>query len=154
MGIEILGAHYQSPRLRLNFENGSTLELDRAIDISEQLESPRISIVEGVLADTFVLLGGERAYWLTIDGKKTSDLKLFRTEGDEEYWTANIVKRPGDLIFIYEAGVLILNSKLEVTLHRQKFYNDILVSVEDNTLKFVRDHNTEWFMPISDGPAG
>jgi hypothetical protein len=146
--MELIGPR-KSDRLRINIDNGSVLELDHAIDVSEMLEFPRIFVVEGELADTLVLLGGERAYWLTVAGKKTADLKLFRREADEEYWTTKIIERRGDLIFIYEAGVLILNSRLEATFHREKFYNDILVSVEDNTLKFVRDHDEVWFMQIT-----
>ena len=124
------------------------MELAHAIDISEQNESPRVFILAGELPDTFVILGGVSAYWLNVDGRKTGELKLFRAEGDEEYWTSSFVERSRDLIFVYEAGVLILDSKLNVTFHKKKFYNDVLVSVADDGINFVRDHDDAWFMKI------
>jgi len=56
------------------------------------------------------------------------------------------LKQPHALIFIYEAGVLAIDERLQVLMHEGKLLNNFFVGIEDNALKFVRDHEQDWLM--------
>jgi hypothetical protein len=96
-------------------------------------------------------LGGEKAYWLTSDGVIKAELQMFRRRGEEEYWTTRIIELGSEIIVIYDAGVLTIDEMLQVRWHKSKLLNDDFVAIERNTLKFVRDHDREWFMRLEDG---
>src|SRR5579862_4545297 len=48
--------------LVIHFDGGAQVELRAAGDVSEQLECPRVFVVEGVPQDTLLFFGGEKAY--------------------------------------------------------------------------------------------
>jgi hypothetical protein len=137
--------------LYIHYETGSVLELPTAVDVSEQLECPRIFIIEGTPLDLFVLFGGVKAYWVSTDGKVQSEFSLFRRSGEEEYWTTVIKEKNAGIIIIYEAGVLAINETLQVQWHEPKFFNDDFVGIEGDALNFVRDHDLRWLMRLQDG---
>lgn len=139
--------------LAVRFDAGPYVELRAAVDVSEQLECPRVFVIEGTPRDTFLLLGGEKAYWLTSDGAVKAESPLFRKWGEEEYWRTQIVEHGSGAIVIYEAGVLAIGETLELRWHKPKLFNDDFVAVEGNTLKFARDHDAEWLMRLEDGNA-
>ena len=62
--------------------------------------------------------------------------------------TTTILEQPKSLIFIYESGVLVIDERLQVVLHREKLINDFFVAIEGNALRFLRDHDEEWLMPM------
>src|SRR5262245_31041576 len=88
--------------LTVHFDTGARVELRAAVDISEQLDCPRIFVIEGRPRDTLLLLGGEKAYWLRSNGVVKAESPLFRKWGEEEYWTTRIVEHGSEVIFIYE----------------------------------------------------
>jgi hypothetical protein len=139
--------------LALHFETGAHAELPAAVDVSEELSIPRIFIIEGADPNTFMLFGGERLYWISTGGEVNSEIALFRELGEAEYWTTDIIQRDGAaaVVIIYEAGVLMIDEALQVRWHKPKLYNDLFVAVEENVLKFRRDHEEEWFMRLEDG---
>jgi len=75
-------------------------------------------------------------------------LDLFRKSGEEEYWTTSILEQPREQIIIYEAGVLVIDEHLQVIMHNPKLLNDFFVGLEDRALRFMRDHENEWVMPV------
>ena len=153
VGGEQIGELYLQTRpsrgaLGINFKNGRHLDLLSAVDLSEQLEHPRVFQIEGSVAGHFLILGGEKVYKITVDGELEKEIRLFRNCGDEEYWDTLLIERPHDLIVIYEAGVLVIDGGLDGRFHEWKLYNDIFVAAEGDVLKFVRDHETEWSMKL------
>ncbi|HEY8185264.1 MAG TPA: hypothetical protein VIF64_04295 [Pyrinomonadaceae bacterium] len=154
VGGEHIGELYLQTRgqskgaLRINFKNGWHLELLSAVDFSEQLEHPRVFQIEGSVVGHFLIMGGEKVYKITVAGELEKEIRLFRNRGEEEYWDTLIIQRPHDLIVIYEAGVLVIDSGLDGRFHKRKLFNDIFVATEGDVLKFVRDHDTEWSMKL------
>ena len=134
--------------LRIVSNDGRLADLPGAVDVSEQLEEPRVFVIEGVDTNRFFIFGGENAFWVSTDLTETSRLDLFRKAGLEEYWTTTVLEQSRTLIFIYEAGVLAIDERLQVLLHREKLINDFFVAIEHDALKFVRDHEEEWLMPL------
>jgi hypothetical protein len=137
--------------LYITFDNGIELNLQSAVDVSGQLQYPRVLLVEGNPPDFFALFGGERVYWVTDSGKLLSEISLFRRLEDTEYWTTKIIEDRQRIIIVYESGVLALDEDLKVRWHRKKFFNDVFVGVEGDILKFVQDHDTPWRMRAKDG---
>jgi hypothetical protein len=119
--------------------------------MSQQLESPRLFVIEKNPPDSFVIFGGERVYWVTDEGKFLHETSLFRRLDCSEYWTTQVIEDRQRIIVIYESGVLALDEDLRVRWHRKKFFNDVFVSSEDDVLKFVQDHDTPWNMRATDG---
>ena len=134
--------------LRVRGRDGRQLDLPSAVDISEQLEEPRVLIAEGIDPNRFFVFGGEISFWVSTDLTEIARLDLFRETHLEEYWTTTVLEQPRALIFIYEAGVLAIDERLQVLMHQKKFINDFFLAIEDNALKFVRDHEEEWLMPL------
>jgi hypothetical protein len=135
--------------LDIRFASGRGLTLSSAVDISEQLDCPRIFVIEGTRDDLLVLFGGKTAYWLTIDGRIKEQSSLFRRWSEAEYWTTEVVNYKDELILIYEAGVMVINDLLQITLHRRKLLNDFFAGLDGQMLKFRRDHDDEWLMPLA-----
>jgi len=135
--------------LRITDKDGRVVDLPSGVDVSEQLDEPHIFIIEGA-ADGFFVFGGEIAYWVSTDLTQVSRLDLFRGYSEAEYWTTTILEQPQSLIIIYEAGVLVINEALTVLTHDRKLINDFFVAVEDTGIRFLRDHDEEWLMPLGD----
>jgi hypothetical protein len=55
------------------------------------------------------------------------------------------------MCLIYEGGVLALDDTFTELWHVRKFFNDELVSVEKQALRFCRDHEQQWFLRLADG---
>ena len=134
--------------LRIRSIEGLQIDLPSAVDISEQLESPRVFVSEGLDPNRFFLFGGETAFWVNTNLTQVSRFDLFRQTGLEEYWTTTIVEQPQSLIFVYESGVLVIDERLQVVMHHEKLINDFFVAIEDNALRLSRDHEDEWLMPL------
>ena len=137
--------------LALRFDTGAHAELRAAVDVSEHLSNPRVFIIEGTSPDTFLLFGGERMYWLSTSGEVKSEFVTFREWGDEEYWVTDIIQHQRAIVIIYELGVLMIDEALRVRWHQPKYFNDDLVTVEGDALKFSRDGEEEWFIRLEDG---
>jgi hypothetical protein len=137
--------------LSIHFDTGPHLELRAAVDVSEQLECPRVVVIEGAPRDVFLLFGGEKAYWLTSDGAVKAEFPLFRKWGEEEFWTMRIIDHGSEVVVIYEAGVMAIDEALQVRWHKPKLLNDQFVGLGDNVIKFARDDDAEWFMRLEDG---
>src|SRR5215204_968865 len=134
--------------LRIRSVEGAQIDLPSAVDLSEQLDEPRIFVSEGLDPNQFFLFGGEIAFWVTSDVTQVSRFDLFRQTGLEEYWTTTILEQPQSLIFIYESGVLMIDESLHVVMHREKLINDFFVAIEGDALRFSRDHGDSWLMPL------
>jgi hypothetical protein len=115
--------------LTVHFDNGPHVELRAVVDVSEQLECPRVFVIEGALPDAFLLIGGEKAYEIATDGTVRSEASLFRKWGEEEYWTTRIIEHASGVIVIYEAGVMAIGEDLALRWHTPKFFNDVKGSV-------------------------
>ena len=137
--------------LGIRLECGVFLELPAAVDISEQLETPRIFVIEGKPNETFVLFGGERIYWISTGGRVEKDFQTFRTAPYTEYWGTKIIERPRDVVLIYEAGVLVMDEDLRIGCNKAKFFNDFFVAIEGDWITLLRDHDTEWRMQLVEG---
>ncbi len=137
--------------LAIHFDAGPHVELRASVDVSEQLECPRVFVIEGAPRDAFLLFGGEKAYWLTSDGAVKAESPLFRKWGEEEFWTMRILDHGSGVVVIYEAGVMAIDEALQVRWHKLKLLNDQFVALEGNVLKFARDDDAEWFMHLEDG---
>lgn len=137
--------------LVVHFDSGPHFELHAVVDVSEQIEHPRVFVIEGALPDAFLVVGGERAYRMTIDGMVTTEASLFRKWGEEEYWTTRIIEHGSCLIVIYEAGVMAIGQDLALRWHTRKLLNDDFLAVEGDALKFRRDNDTEYFIQIDSG---
>lgn len=137
--------------LKVRIGDGSVLDLPAAVDISEQLRAPRVFLIEGERKDRLLVFGGEKAYWLSAEGKIENVLKTFRTYADAEYWETRIIERPNDIVIIYEAGVLAVDEDLNVKCHKSKLFNDVVASIEGDSLRLLRDHDMEWHMQLVDG---
>ena len=146
--IERIDYYDRTNGLRIVTKDGHQVDLPSAVDISERLEAPRVFVIEGADPNRFFILGGETGFWVSIDVTQIARLKLFREAGTEEYWETSILEQPQVLIIIYEAGVVVIDERLQVLMHREKLFNDFFVAIEDNALKFVRDHDAEWLMPL------
>src|SRR5262245_40370271 len=136
--------------LALHFSNGSELVLPAAVDVSEQLDRPRIFLFEGTDRNMFMVFGGEKTYWITTEGRVKDVYPLFREKGYEEYWTTRIIESGDRLVIIYESGVLLIDASLRVCWHVRKYFNDEFVGSEGGLLKFVVE-DTEWTMRLDDG---
>ena len=147
--IERIDHRDRSNGLRIRSSNEGHLDLPDAVDISEQLEAPRVFVVEGVDQSLFFVFGGQTCFWVSTDLREADRLTLFRETHLEEYWTTTVLEQPNTLIFIYELGVLVIDERLRVLMHEGKLLNDVFVGIEVNTLKFVRDHEQEWLMPLA-----
>jgi len=137
--------------LRIRFSSGSFLELPGGVDISEQLRAPRFFMIKGMSDSRLFIFGGENAYWLSTEGKIENVLKTFRTYADAEYWETKIIERSSDIVIIYEAGVLVVDEALTIKCHKSKLFNDVFSSIEGDSLRLLRDHDTEWQMQLVDG---
>lgn len=137
--------------LALRFDTGVDVELRAAVDVSERLSAPRIYVIEGTSPDTFLLFGGEKLYWVSMDGQVKSELATFRECGDEEYWVTEIIQRQDAIVIVYESGVLMIDEALQVRWSQIKYLNDDLVAIEGNALKFSRDGAEEWILRLEDG---
>jgi hypothetical protein len=135
--------------LRLRFDERTLLELP-AVDHSERLDYPRVFVIAGKPSDTLVLFGGEQVYWLSTEGKLRKIFKTFRSSDTEEYWETQIIERSRDVVIVYEAGILVIDENLAITCHKQKLFNDFFVSIEGDSIKFLRDQETEWQMQLAD----
>jgi hypothetical protein len=136
--------------LRIQLKNGGELELPAAVDVSEQLRAPRIFLIEGESSDAVFLFGGEKAYRLSIMGEVDAVLQTFRTYKNAEYWNTDIIARPHDVVIVYEAGVLVVDEALAPKFHKSKLFNDFFASLEGDSVRLLRDHETEWRMQLAD----
>jgi hypothetical protein len=137
--------------LAVHFDAGPHVELQAAVDVSEQLKYPRVVVIEGAPRDAFLLFGGEKTYRLTIDGAVKCEFPLYRRWGYEEYWTMRILDHGSGVVVIYEAGVMAIDEELQVRWHKPKLFNDEFVALEDNILMFARDDDEKWFIRLEDG---
>ena len=111
--------------------------------------NPESSSLRVSIANGFLLLAERIAYWVSAGVTEFARFDLFRSSGDEEYWTTTILEQPSALIIVYEAGVLLIDESLKVLMHKKKLFNDFFVAIEYNGLKFKRDHEDEWVMPLA-----
>jgi hypothetical protein len=132
--------------LIIEFGRDQCLKLEDVVDTTEELDFPRVFVIEGSVGDAFVLFGGERVYWLSKGGSVKNEYQLFRKSGDDEYWATQLLEQENGLLIIYEAGVLAIDEALRVLWHKPKFYNDVFAGFVGTRLKFLRDHETEWLM--------
>lgn len=139
--------------LRIRSIEGPQIDLPSAVDISEQLDSPRVFVSEGVDPNRFFVFGGEIAFWVSTDLTQVSRFDLFRRTGLEEYWTTTILEQSQSLMFVYESGVLVIDERLQVVTHREKLINDFFVAIEGDAVRFSRDHEDEWLMPLGRNPG-
>lgn len=146
--IERINSRDRTNGLRIRSIEGLQIDLPSAVDISEQLDAPRVFVSEGLDPKRFFVFGGETAFWVNTDLTQVSRFDLFRQTGLEEYWTTTILEQPHSLIFVYESGVLVIDERLEVVMHREKLINDFFVAIEGDALRFSRDHEEEWLMPL------
>jgi hypothetical protein len=137
--------------LGIRLECGAVLELQAAIDISERLRRPRIFVIESKSNETFAIFGGERIYWITTAGKVEKDFQTFRSYSEAEYWETKLIERPNDVVLIYEAGVSVIGEDLRIRCHKAKFFNDVFVAIEGDSITLLRDHETEWRMQLAEG---
>jgi hypothetical protein len=149
--LERLHSRTTGDILHISLESGADLNLQSAVDVSQQLRCPRIFVIEGNPLDSFVVFGGERMYRVIVDGRILCETSLYRRFDDTEYWTTKIIEDRRGIIIVYEGGVLAVDEDLKVRWHRKKFFNDVFVAAEDNVLKFVRDHDAPWSMRADDG---
>jgi hypothetical protein len=138
-GIDCLG---------IRLECGVFLELSAAMDISEQLQAPRIFVIEGKPNETFAIFGGERIYWISTAGKVVKDFQTFRTYAEAEYWETKIINRPSDAVLIYESGVSVIDEDLRIRCHKIKFFNDFFAALEGDSITLLRDHDVKWRMQL------
>ena len=136
--------------LGIQLECGVFLELPAAMDVSEQIGVPRITVIEGKPAETFVIFGGERIYWISTAGKVEKYFQTYRAYDFTEYWVATVIERPGDAVLIYEAGVTVIDEDLNIRCHKEKYFNDFFVSLDGNSILLLRDHETEWRMQLDE----
>lgn len=139
--------------LRAYFESGKVLTLLQVVDMSERNEDPILYIIEGQSADLVLLLGGIEAYCINSEASIVSKITLFRTKGEEEYWTTIVITQDVATIVIYEGGILLIDSSFGVRFHEKKLFNDRLVAVEKHSLRFVRDESVEWDLSLADGTS-
>jgi hypothetical protein len=137
--------------LNVRFESGSELQLAQCVDLSQQLEAPRVFVIEGTPPDRFLIFGGEKMYWLTPEGLILEEFRLLREQRHEEYWQTQIVGCSDGILAIYEGGVVAIDENLQVRWQKKKFFNDVFVGLEDGFLNFVQDDDTLWRMRVSDG---
>jgi len=90
-------------------------------------------------------------YWVSSNGEVKSEFATFREWGDEEYWVTDIIQQQAAIVIVYELGVLMIDEALQVRWHQPKYFNDDLVAVAGNALKFRRDGEEEWFIRLEDG---
>lgn len=139
--------------LRIYFESGTVLTLFQAVDISERSEDPILYAIEGQSVDLVLLLGGREAYCISSEATIVAKITLFRKMGEEEYWTTIVVSQDTVTIVIYEGGILLIDSLFRVRFHEKKLFNDRLVAIEKDRLRFVRDDSLEWDFSLTDGTA-
>jgi len=108
-------------------------------------------VIEGLPFEKLMIFGGEKAYWILADGRLFGEYLTNRASDLTEYWNTRFVQIDDGLIVIYETSVLALDQLLEVRWHRRKYINDFFAFVANGSLKFLRDHDLEWSMQISDG---
>ena len=137
--------------LRLRFDSGVELVLESAVDVSQTIDLPRIFVIEGLASEKLMIFGGEKAYWILADGRLFGEYLTNRASDLTKYWSTRFVQIDDGLIVIYETSVLALDQLLEVRWHTRKYINDFFASVANGSLKFLRDHDLEWSMQISDG---
>lgn len=149
--IELTETINRIDSITIHFDVGSQLVLPSAADVSEQLYCPRVFVMEGTPSDMFLIFGGQFIYWITHDGQIRHKDSLFRTWGEEEYWTMEVIEHGSLTIVIYEAGVLAIEETLRVRWHSPKMFNDHFLALEGNMLKFLREEEVEWLMHLEDG---
>ena len=98
-----------------------------------------------------MIFGGEKAHWILEDGRLFGEYLTNRVSDLTEYWETQFTQINDGLIVIYETGVLALDQLLEVRWHTRKYINDFFASMANGSLNFLRDHDLEWSMQISDG---
>ncbi len=144
-----IGSHSNS--LRIVFPTGAKLELPRAVDVSELLDESRIHYAIGDRPEVIFIFGGETAYWIDVNGSLASELSIFRTIGDEEYWETTVLRMEDKAIFVYEGGVLAIDTDLKVLWHIKKFYNDVLGESTQDWIRLVRDHDQYYDVDLVSG---
>lgn len=141
-------AEHQPATITLQAIDGANKYLHDAVDLGEMLDVPRVFLLEGTLSDRFMLLGGCTAYALATDGAIISTFRLLRTRGTEEYWSMQFVKWRSNLVVVFEAGILVIDSELRPVWQHGKLFNDTFVSLEGDTLTFLRDHEEKWQLQV------
>lgn len=139
--------------LELRLTACPALRLTAVVDISERLDRPRVFYAESTVTTSVLLFGGETAYRVSCKGEIEYSMPLFRQVGDAEYWILQIVDQDDRLYLIYEGGVLALDDAFTKLWHVRKFFNDELVSIEKEALRFCRDHELKWFVRLTDGSS-
>jgi hypothetical protein len=77
---------------RITYKDGRLVDLPNTADVSEQLEEPRVFVIEVSIANGFFTFGGEIAYWVSADMTEISVLiysveMVRRNTGSRRFWS-------------------------------------------------------------------
>ncbi|KAB8172338.1 hypothetical protein FKV24_014940 [Lysobacter maris] len=79
-------------------------------------------------------------------------LRLYRSLDDDSGFYSGLMVEVGDvLFFIYEGGVVAIHSTGSVLWHRQKFWDDVFVRIDDEKLIFMKEGGATFSISCADG---
>jgi len=121
--------------LSISFRKGNEILIDNAIDKSENIEVPRVFVLESQSKDnTIILAGGRTLYWLDLSTQQISQtLDLPRDERDLEHWETLIYPTNDQLLIVCEADYLLIRADLNVAWHNTKYYNEVISPPQPGT---------------------
>ncbi|XXT23853.1 hypothetical protein WME94_20160 [Sorangium sp. So ce429] len=136
--------------LRVTWPNDKQIDLPNAIDTSGGPTENRIWILVNGDETRLITMGGLVAYWLTDAGNICNQTNLHREPSDEEFWDIQFLDNRGEQIVIYEGGVLLIDTHMDVRWHIKKRYNDYFDGVDADALHFVCEDES-WKLMVDTG---
>jgi hypothetical protein len=111
----------------LFISNGqSELKLKSIVDLSEALHSPRVFVASGKRQNIIFIFGGTTSYWIDDNLHIKDTLILKRDLCEVEFWSTTVNPVTKGLLVIYEGGMFLLDSSLNLLWHQKKLFNDRL----------------------------
>jgi hypothetical protein len=138
--------------LRLTSPTGEERHLVGVVDVSQQIDNPRIHILTGSSSDNVLVFGGEHALRLSNQGVE-GEIATFRDWRNTELWSTEFFSCAEGMVSVYESGILLVDEALAVRWHDPKYLNDVVQRVSSNTITLLRDGEMQWTITLADGSA-
>jgi len=138
---EYAGYRIDRDTMRLHFWNDSRVTLTSLVDVSAQIDGPRVFAIAGRRNDALLLTGGITGYILDSAGAIVGEIALRRNLEDTQYWKSLLVDQEDLLLMVYESGVIAIDAMFNIRWHKSKYFNDFYIGTDGGTLVLGRDAN-------------
>jgi hypothetical protein len=149
--IDIQFSVTSDDELRVTWGNQKSIVVFDAIDFSQQIDESSIYLLQSDSCEEVLLIGGEKAYYLT-ENDINFAFDLPRSFGDlAEYASAIFKETSRGLLCVFEVGLVLIDQNLRKVWSADKYVNDFFVRVDGDVIVMQYDHEQQWRLSLLNG---